>query len=1116
MQRTFGSQIVTRIFLLVLSAAALDVVLPAGVSAQTQLNENCIVSVLNRNTRVRPDGSWVLPNIPANFGLVRARATCTFNGLTVSGESVPFLILANSSVNVPPLVLGPTTPIPTALTLSASNLQLGAIGQTSQVTVTANYGNGSTRNISAQITGTQYVISNPAIAEATVNGLVTAHASGTVLVQASHEGTSGFIAIRVVLSADSDGDGIEDALELALGLNPNSAADGLEDRDSDGLSNRDEVTAGSNLSNPDTDGDGLLDGEEVRAGADGFTTSPLLADTDGDGVRDGLEVATGSDPTNPASVNLSGAISALVVTPATFTITVNSVQGVAFRQLSVMGQLQDGTTLDLTSTTRGTNYVSSNLDVCNFGQPDGRVFGGQPGACTIAITNGTHSVIAQGTITNFTPLALSSLVIPGFANNVDVSGSFAYVAAGSTGLQVVNVANRAAPVLVGSFNTPGNANDVRVAGNVAYVADGTSGLQVINVTNPSNPVLLGSYDTAGDAWDVVVTGNRAYVADGEAGLVILDVTNPATPTLLGTVNPPGIQKGVDVDPGRMLAVLASGTTGLHVVNVANPGAPVQVGTLAGGDVRDVALQGSFAFLADYTRSFTSVDLTNPAAPLLGSSTDLNLGGRLHDVVVQGNFALGADVLFVNGVPIINIDAPATPVVRATLNFSTLADADGQGIAADAGYVYLAAVSGSHSTENGSTGTSLLLIGQYIAIEDIGGVAPTVSIAEPAQGTTAIEGSPLSVRVTADDDVAVAAVTFLVNGQPVASDSSEPYEAIVTVPALPGPMVVGARAADFGNNTASAQNISVTVIADPLTTVVGRVVDVANNPVTGAVVELFAFTTTTGPDGSFSIANVPTVLGRLAVRASAVVGGQSARGVSAATIPVPSGTSDVGTITLRRANVLLLVDQDTAGTTALENALIAAGIPVTRRAAPEYTFNGTNPSLDGFSVVVHLNGATYTQGMTAPGQTALANFVNNGGGFIGAQWNGYERVQGSQPGLNELVLQTWPGPANCGPCTITYATVAGQVGHPVLAGIPNSFTFLAEAHSDGPQVAFAVNPSTVLVNATAGGPAVLIRQVGSGRVVNFSIAPNYFGGTVLLSNPTIQQLYINAVLWASGQ
>ena len=32
--------------------------------ASAQLNENCVVSVLNRNVQARADGTWVLPNIP--------------------------------------------------------------------------------------------------------------------------------------------------------------------------------------------------------------------------------------------------------------------------------------------------------------------------------------------------------------------------------------------------------------------------------------------------------------------------------------------------------------------------------------------------------------------------------------------------------------------------------------------------------------------------------------------------------------------------------------------------------------------------------------------------------------------------------------------------------------------------------------------------------------------------------------------------------------------------------------------------------------------------------------------------------------------------------------------
>src|SRR5262245_39121683 len=67
----------------------------------------------------------------------------------------------------------------------------------------------------------------------------------------------------------------------------------------------------------------------------------------------------------------------------------------------------------------------------------------------------------------FTPIPLSFVAIPGFANTVDVSGKFAYVAAGATGLQVVNVSNPFSPVIVASLDTPGNANDVRIVGNLA-------------------------------------------------------------------------------------------------------------------------------------------------------------------------------------------------------------------------------------------------------------------------------------------------------------------------------------------------------------------------------------------------------------------------------------------------------------------------------------------------------------------------------------------------------------------------------------------------------------------------------------------------------------------------
>ena len=65
-----------------------------------QLNEYCTVGILNRTVQVTKDGTWILPNIPANFGPVRARATCVENGITRSGQSDFFIIPTNGSVEV--------------------------------------------------------------------------------------------------------------------------------------------------------------------------------------------------------------------------------------------------------------------------------------------------------------------------------------------------------------------------------------------------------------------------------------------------------------------------------------------------------------------------------------------------------------------------------------------------------------------------------------------------------------------------------------------------------------------------------------------------------------------------------------------------------------------------------------------------------------------------------------------------------------------------------------------------------------------------------------------------------------------------------------------------------
>lgn len=127
-----------------------------------------------------------------------------------------------------------------------------------------------------------------------------------------------FGEIGVNPSGDADGDGLSNLQEMRAGTNPTST-----DSDGDGLSDGYEIAHGRNplLAEGDLDGNGISDGWEFahfgRTGidpaadpdGDGLTnlqemnagTNPLNRDTDGDGLSDGQEAELGSNPNDPGS-----------------------------------------------------------------------------------------------------------------------------------------------------------------------------------------------------------------------------------------------------------------------------------------------------------------------------------------------------------------------------------------------------------------------------------------------------------------------------------------------------------------------------------------------------------------------------------------------------------------------------------------------------------------------------------------------------------------------------------------------------------------------------------------------------------------------------------------------
>ena len=108
---------------------------------------------------------------------------------------------------------------------------------------------------------------------------------------------------------------------------------------------------------------------------------------------------------------------------------------------------------------------------------------------------------------------------------------------------------------------------------------------------------------------------------------------------------------------------------------------------------------------------------------------------------------------------------------------------------------------------------------------------------------------------------------------------------------------------------SVRELIVTDVADPGTTVVGFVFDTSDNPVAGATVMIAGQElgmAVSAADGSFSIPNVPTVLGDLTVEAELFQGMVRLRDQRGPLTPMPEGFTDAGRLVIAERNSLAVL------------------------------------------------------------------------------------------------------------------------------------------------------------------------------------------------------------------
>jgi hypothetical protein len=225
------------------------------------------------------------------------------------------------------------------------------------------------------------------------------------------------------------------------------------------------------------------------------------------------------------------------------------------------------------------------------------------------------------------------------------AGTLAVVAAGTTGVMVVDISNPATPVVRSTYNTPGWAYGVTLNSTtgLVYVADGNAGLAILNISNPGNPTLVGSMSMS---WcflaDIAVSGGIAYLADSQGSLEVVDVSTPSAPRWVSLLQLSGGAYHVAVEGTRAVLITEGSSSWLDIIDIAQPSNPVKISSVVlgtPGTGKGVTLTNGLAYVAASGKGLQIYDVSTatpslrPTAPTIGAALD---------VAVKDSYAYVAD------------------------------------------------------------------------------------------------------------------------------------------------------------------------------------------------------------------------------------------------------------------------------------------------------------------------------------------------------------------------------------------------------------------------------------------------------------------------------------------
>lgn len=277
----------------------------------------------------------------------------------------------------------------------------------------------------------------------------------------------------------------------------------------------------------------------------------------------------------------------------------------------------------------------------------------------------------------------------GYAQDVVVKDSLAYIAQGEGGLEIINVANHSSPQLITNLidGCRGYSSKIAMLDTIVYIASGTFGITVVNVSDPYFPYMTVNNRTIKPGKDFCIYKNFLLTAVSEEGIWISDISYPGYPDPRSQLESPGYAQGIACSSDSNYAIIAIGEMGLAFYDVSQ----LQTGSGSYPLVKVVDTDGyaenvcvnpdiPVAYVASGTGGLSMIDYSD--------SLNINLVGKFETGGYAKEVYYKSDKIFIStetrGIQIIDVSNPAAPFRIGTLQTSYA-----KGVTADDHYIYVA-------------------------------------------------------------------------------------------------------------------------------------------------------------------------------------------------------------------------------------------------------------------------------------------------------------------------------------------------------------------------------------------------------------------------------------------